>query len=80
MMNTVDIERFTGLKVRFQPHEAFAEILSCCPGQKWSLFRIIEERCLYLQENFRGFLENHEKCESLAQQILLHLQYSSNVN
>ena len=44
----VDVERFTGLNVHgFSFIKVFVEILLCCLGQKYSLFSIIKERCLY---------------------------------
>ena len=76
MIATIDGERFAGLNVRvFNSIEVFTEILSCCLGQKCLLFSIIKERHLYSWENFCGTLENHEKCECLAQKIFPHLQY-----
>ena len=62
-------------RLRFQPHWSLAEILSRCLGQKYFLFSIIKERHLYSWENFRSTLESHEKCKSLAQQILPRLRY-----
>ena len=67
-MTTVDGERFAGLNVcGFNPIEVFKEILSCCLGQKYFLFSIIKRGAYIHRKNFRGTLENYEKCESLAQ-------------
>ena len=61
MMNTVNVERFTGLNINgFNPIEVFVEVLLRCLGQK-CLFSVIKERCLYSQENLHDTLENHEK-------------------
>ena len=69
------MERFTGLNIYvFNPIEIFLEIFLCCLGQKYLLFSINKERCLYSQKNFRGTLVNCEKRESLAQQIFQRLQ------
>ena len=50
---TIDVERFAGLNIHgFSLIEVFVEILSCCLGQKYSLFSIIKERNLYSQKTF----------------------------
>ena len=74
---TVDVVRFAGLNVRgFILIEVFVEILLCCFGQKYSLFSIIKERRIYSRKNFRGTLENREKCEVYkAQRIFPRLRY-----
>ena len=62
LTTTVDVERFAGLNVHgFSFIKVFAEILSRCLGQKYSLFSIIKGRHLYSQKNFHGTLENREK-------------------
>ena len=67
---TVDEERFAGLNIHgFSAIKVFAEIFSHCLGHKYSLFSINKERHLYSQKNVRGTPENHEKRQSLAQQI-----------
>ena len=61
------MERFAGLNVcGFSLIEVFVEILLHYLGQKYSLFSIIKERCLYSQKNFRGTLENHEKLQKFS--------------
>ena len=73
---TVDGERFAGLNIRgFSAIKVFAEIFLLYLGHEYSLFSIIKERHLYSRKNFRGSPENHEKRESLAQQIFPHLRY-----
>ena len=69
------MERFAGLNVYgFNFIEVFTEIFSCGLGQKCLLFSIIKERHLAIfSKNFHCNPEDHEKCESLAQQIFLHL-------
>ena len=75
---TVDGERFTGLNIHgFSAIEVFTEILSRCLGHKDSLFSTLKERCLNSRKNFCGTPENHENCESLAQQIFPRLRLTS---
>ena len=74
--DTIDGERFAGLNIRgFSTIKVFMEILLCCLGHKCSLFSTIKEKHLYSRKNFCGTPENHEKCESLAQQIFPCLRY-----
>ena len=71
---TVNGERFAGLNIRgFRPMKFFMGIFSWCLGQRRLLFNYIA-KCSW--ENFRDTLKNCENCESLAQQIFPHLQYS----
>ena len=55
---TVDVERFAGLSIHsFNLIEVFAEIFTCCLGQKCLLVSINKERCLYSRKNFPNTLE-----------------------
>ena len=77
ILYTVDVERFAGLNVHgFSYIKIFMEILLRCLSQKYSLFSIIKERCLYSWKNFSSTLENYEKCKSLAQWIFPCLRYT----
>ena len=77
ILYTVDVETFAGLNVHgFSFIKVFAEILLRCLGQRYSLFSIIKERCLYSWKNFSSTLENYEKCKSLAQRIFPCLRYT----
>ena len=77
--STVDMEKFAGLNTHgFNSIEVLSEILLHCLGQKCLLFSIIKERCLHLQKNFCGTLENCENHKNLAQRIFPCLQYFTN--
>ena len=67
VLKCLDRETFAGLNVHvFNPNKVFVEILLHCLGQKCLLNSIINERHLYLQENFCGTLENCQKRKCLA--------------
>ena len=62
-----NVDRFTGLNIPSNKvfHRKTSAVTYIYNAIVWSLYKVNN----YLQKNFRGTLEHHEKRESLAQQI-----------
>ena len=71
--NTVDVERFAGLKIcGFSPMKIFWQEYFCGALASGVYYLTIAQ---YSQENSHGTLTNRENCKNLAQRVFPHLQY-----